>query len=79
MDQNADIIKKAIDGSLQIIEQDREREIVSRRFGLSGHRETLEQIGEMLTITRERVRQLREKAIRRLKGPCSNLLKNYLG
>lgn len=59
---NAATITKAIDGSLNIIEQDREREIISRRFGLSGHKETLEQIGEMLSITRERVRQL-EKAI----------------
>ena len=62
MDQNAEILKKAISGSLKIIEQDREKEIISRRFGLEGPRETLEQIGEMLSITRERVRQL-EKAI----------------
>lgn len=62
MDQNASIIENAIKGSLDIIEQDREREIISRRFGLSGQKETLEQIGELLNITRERVRQL-EKAI----------------
>ena len=62
MDQNADIIANAIKGSLNIIEQDREKEIISRRFGLSGNKETLEQIGDMLSITRERVRQL-EKAI----------------
>lgn len=62
MDQNAAILKKAIEGSLKIVEQDREREIISRRFGLTGSKETLEQIGEMLGITRERVRQL-EKAI----------------
>lgn len=62
MDQNAEILKNAISGSLKIIEQDREKEIVSRRFGLNGTKETLEQIGEMLSITRERVRQL-EKAI----------------
>ncbi len=62
MDQNAEILKNAIAGSLKIIEQDREREIISRRFGLNGRKETLEQIGEMLSITRERVRQL-EKAI----------------
>ena len=59
---NAETIAKAISGSLNIIEQEREREIISRRFGLNGHKETLEQIGEMLSITRERVRQL-EKAI----------------
>ena len=62
MDQNAEILKNAISGSLKIIEQDREKEIISRRFGLNGTKETLEQIGEMLSITRERVRQL-EKAI----------------
>ncbi len=62
MNQNAEILKKAISGSLKIIEQDREKEIISRRFGLNGTKETLEQIGEMLSITRERVRQL-EKAI----------------
>ena len=62
MDQHAEIIDKAISGSLNIVDQEREREIISRRFGLSGHKETLEQIGDMLSITRERVRQL-EKAI----------------
>lgn len=62
MEQNAEILKNAISGSLKIIEQDREKEIISRRFGLTGAKETLEQIGEMLSITRERVRQL-EKAI----------------
>lgn len=59
---NAETITKAINGSLAIIEQEREKEIISRRFGLTGNKETLEQIGEMLSITRERVRQL-EKAI----------------
>lgn len=62
MEQNAEILKKAISESLDIIEQEREREIIVRRFGLNGQKETLEQIGEMLSITRERVRQL-EKAI----------------
>lgn len=47
---------------LGLIEQEREREIITRRFGLFDRRETLEQIGELLGITRERVRQL-EKAI----------------
>ena len=47
---------------ISLIDQEREREIVTRRFGLYERRETLEQIGELLGITRERVRQL-EKAI----------------
>lgn len=67
MDQTAEILEKAISGSLKIIEQDREREIISRRFGLSGQKETLEQIGEMLSITRERVRQLEKAILIRLK------------
>lgn len=67
MDQNASIIENAIKGSLNIIEQDREREIISRRFGLTGQKETLEQIGELLNITRERVRQLEKAILVRLK------------
>ena len=62
MDQHATTIANAIKGSLSIIEQQREREIIARRFGLDGPKETLEQIGGDLHITRERVRQL-EKAI----------------
>ena len=45
MEQNAEILENAISGSLKIIEQDREKEIISRRFGLTGTKETLEQIG----------------------------------
>lgn len=58
----ADEITAAIDQTLAIIDQEREREIITRRFGLYDRKETLEQIGELLGITRERVRQL-EKAI----------------
>lgn len=55
-------IKKAAKAILETIDREREREIIARRFGLYDRKETLEQIGEMLGITRERVRQL-EKAI----------------
>ena len=48
-------------------EHDREREIIVRRFGLKERRETLEQIGELLGITRERVRQLEKAIVVRLK------------
>jgi DNA-binding CsgD family transcriptional regulator len=54
--------KVAVADILAVIDQEREREIITRRFGLYDRRETLEQIGELLGITRERVRQL-EKAI----------------
>lgn len=52
---------------LAIIDQEREREIITRRFGLYDRRETLEQIGELLGITRERVRQLEKAILIRLK------------
>lgn len=55
-------VKQAVTDILSEISQEREKEIISRRFGLYDRKETLEQIGEMLGITRERVRQL-EKAI----------------
>ncbi|HEX7632761.1 MAG TPA: sigma factor-like helix-turn-helix DNA-binding protein, partial [Candidatus Saccharimonadales bacterium] len=52
---------------LATIEREREREIIARRFGLFDRKETLEQIGEMLGITRERVRQLEKSVIARLR------------
>lgn len=48
------------------IEREREREIIARRFGLFDRKETLEQIGELLGITRERVRQLEKSVIAKL-------------
>lgn len=60
-DKKADLLS-AVKDILEQITQEREQQIISRRFGLYDRKETLEQIGEMLGITRERVRQL-EKAI----------------
>jgi len=60
-------LKTAVNDILAVIEQDREREIITRRFGLFDRRETLEQIGELLGITRERVRQLEKAILIRLK------------
>src|ERR1700686_4818893 len=60
-------IEQTITDILGTIERDREREIISRRFGLFDRKETLEQIGELLGITRERVRQLEKAVIGRLK------------
>src|SRR5688572_26033700 len=59
--------EKFVQDILSSIERDREREIVARRFGLFDRRETLEQIGELLGITRERVRQLEKSVIARFK------------
>lgn len=63
----AAILKAAVEDILGAIEQEREREIITRRFGLFDRRETLEQIGELLGITRERVRQLEKAILIRLK------------
>ncbi len=60
-------LKEAVDSVLAYIDQEREREIITRRFGLLDRRETLEQIGELLGITRERVRQLEKAILVRLK------------
>lgn len=59
--------ESAISRILATIEREREREIISRRFGLSDRKETLEQIGDLLGITRERVRQLEKAILIRLK------------
>lgn len=61
-------IETVVKDVLSTIEREREREIVSRRFGLFDRRETLEQIGELLGITRERVRQLEKAAVTKLKA-----------
>ncbi len=60
-------IDATIESILSAIDQDREREIITRRFGLYDRKETLEQIGELLGITRERVRQLEKAILIRLK------------
>jgi len=68
-----------IERSLQIL-TGREREIIKSFFGIGCQEMTLEEIGENLDLTRERVRQIKEKAIRKLKKPAaSKLLKTYLG
>jgi len=52
---------------LASIDREREQEIIGRRFGLFDRKETLEQIGEMLGITRERVRQLEKSVLIKLR------------
>lgn len=59
---------------------DRERDIIKLFFGINCQEMTLEEIGEKFGLTRERVRQIKEKAIRRLRHSSrSKLLKTYLG
>ena len=59
---------------------ERERDIIKLFFGINTQEMTLEEIGEKFGLTRERVRQIKEKAIRRLRHSSrSKLLKTYLG
>lgn len=60
-------LQTAVKDILATVEREREREIIARRFGLYDRKETLEQIGELLGITRERVRQLEKAIMIRLK------------
>ncbi len=61
-------IEELVNNILTTIDREREREIVSRRYGLFDRKETLEQIGELLGITRERVRQLEKSVMSRLRA-----------
>ena len=59
---------------------DRERKVIQAFFGIGEPEMTLDGIGEKYGLTRERVRQIKEKAIRRLRHSTSNkMLKTYLG
>jgi len=73
-------LQKEVQRIIETLPQ-READIVKYYFGLEGkHSLTLEEIGEKFDLTRERVRQIKEKAIRRMKhaSKCKNL-KAYLG
>ena len=75
---NQESLSKEIDRALMQL-YDREREILKLFFGIGCKEMSLEEIGDKFDLTRERVRQIKEKAIRRLKGQKSRLLKSYLG
>ena len=72
-------LNKEIERALSTLTE-RERDIVKYFFGIGAQEMTLEEIGEYFGLTRERVRQIKEKAIRRLRHSArSKLLKSYLG
>jgi RNA polymerase primary sigma factor len=73
-------LREEIERSLSTL-GDREAEILRFYFGLNGYQpHTLEEIGDEFGLTRERVRQIKEKAIKKLKNQYRNrLLKSYLG
>jgi len=72
-------LSREIDRALSTLTE-RERDIIKLFFGIACQEMTLEEIGEKFGLTRERVRQIKEKAIRRLRHTSrSKLLKTYLG
>lgn len=77
MDQS---LKEEVQNGLSILSP-REVEVLSSYYGLNNHKSlTLEEIGELYGLTRERVRQIKERAIRRLRKSYNrNALKSYLG
>lgn len=75
---NLESLSQEVDRALKQL-PDREREIVKMFFGIGYPEMTLEEIGDKFDLTRERVRQIKEKAIKHLKGKKSMLLKSYLG
>lgn len=73
-------LKEEVQQGLSILSP-REVEVLSSYYGLNGHKSlTLEEIGDLYGLTRERVRQIKERAIRRLRKSYNrNALKSYLG
>jgi RNA polymerase primary sigma factor len=68
-----------VDRALEILTE-RERDIIRYFFGIGCSEMTLEEIGEKFDLTRERVRQIKEKAIRKLRQSSrSGILRSYLG
>lgn len=72
-------LRKEIDRAIDLL-NDREQKVVRAFFGIGSPEMTLEEIGDKYNLTRERVRQIKEKAICRLRHNTKNkLLKTYLG
>lgn len=72
-------LREEINRALQTLNE-RERSVIEAFFGINQPEMTLEEIGNKYGLTRERVRQIKEKAIRRLRHSTKNkMLKSYLG
>ncbi len=73
------LLKEQIRGALAVLSQ-REREVLEMRFGLAdGQEHTLEEVGQHFGVTRERIRQIEAKALRKLRHPNrSHPLRDYL-
>ena len=72
-------LSREIDRALKTLPE-RDSDVIKSFFGIGCQEMTLEEIGEKFDLTRERVRQIKEKAIRKLRSsPKNKLLKSYLG
>jgi RNA polymerase primary sigma factor len=78
-DTHQQALKQQIDSALQVLNH-REREILRLRYGLAdGYSYTLEEVGQIFSVTRERVRQIESKAVRKLQQPYrSQVLRDFL-
>ena len=69
-----------LDNILSAVLNDREKKVIVMSFGIGCHEKSLEEIGDLLGLTRERVRQIKEKSLRKIKNdPGSKILLKYLG
>ena len=69
-----------LDNILSAVLKDREKKVIVMSFGIGCHEKSLEEIGDLLGLTRERVRQIKEKSLRKIKNdPGSKILLKYLG
>jgi len=75
-----ELLKEQVEQVLGTL-SDREKRVLEERFGLKdGKPKTLEEVGKMFAVTRERIRQIEAKALRKLRHPSrGNKLKDYLG
>ncbi|WAN63131.1 RNA polymerase sigma factor RpoD [Candidatus Phytoplasma rubi] len=65
-----EMLKKTLDESLEEVLTDKEEQVLKMRYGLTdGHIYTLEELGNKFNVTRERIRQIEAKALRRLRSP----------
>ena len=67
-------LKKELEAVLSVLTE-REQDIIKRYFGLYGESQTLEAIGEEYSLTKERIRQIKEKAIRKLRNNSFSLFR----
>ena len=67
-----EVLKNELETTLSVLSE-RERKIIEMYFGMDGSSMTLEQIGDEYGLTKERIRQIKEKALRKLKNNCDNL------